>query len=398
MPSDHVSPANFRSNYPHFRADAVTILPTPERTDALREFGGDDVTIAYVDSGFSRHEDIEGRVILHADASTHHIIETPHVVETSPLSWHGQMTSVIGSGDGRSSQGVFTSIAPRSKLVLVKVSTPDGRIKEPDILRGLRWIYETHHRTNVRIVNVSVGGDFVTDDPNNPLFVVVRRLHHAGITVVVSSGNANAEYMVPPASAPHALTIGGYDDQNSLDPTHWKLYPHNFTRTIDDKTKPELIAPSAWIASPLLPESETAHEIAWLAQVMQATDEHALLSILQAAHGKLGLLRTEVETLSDELITRLQARIYHHKVITERHQHVDGTSVAAPLVSAVIAQMLQVNPHLTPDDIRHILTTTAQPMAGIPAYKQGAGILRARDAVLMAQAYTPSIFSQEQLV
>lgn len=369
----------------------MTILPTPLRVGALAEYTGEGVTMAYVDSGFSRHADIEGRVIVHADASTHHVIETPHVVEISPLSWHGQMTSVIGSGDGRTSNGLFKGIAHKSKLVLVKVSTPDGRIKEADILRGLRWLYDTRHRYNVKIVNVSVGGDFLSNDAHHALHVIVKKLHHAGITVVISAGNANGNFLVPPASAPEALSIGGYDDQNSLDNKTWTLFHHNHGTSYDGTAKPELLAPAAWIASPLLPDSATAQEIAWLGRVLQVENETQLLDVIQVGWQALGIEELQTTRITDEIITHLQSRIYHHKVINSHYQHVDGTSVAAPIVASVIAQMLEANPRLSPNDVRHILQQTAQPNAHFAPEKQGAGLLNAREAVLRAKAFLSSL-------
>ena len=382
--------APFRSNYPQFVPHQVTVLPTPQRLGALTDVTGDGVVIAYVDSGFSPHPDIEGRVILHADASTHRVIETLHVPPASPMSWHGQMTSVIGSGDGRSSGGRFTSIAPRSRLVLVKVSTPEGRVKEPDILRGLRWIYDTRHRSGVRVVNVSVGGDYVSDDPNHPLHAMVRRLHAAGITVVVAAGNTHAEYMLPPASAPHALTVGGYDDQNTTDISQWKLFHHNYACTYEWTEKPEVLAAAAWIASPLLPDSDTAREVKLLGRLLEARSAADVLEVLRQGWHTLGLTQEEAHTLTDEVITRLQARIYEHKVINEHYQHVDGTSVAAPIVSSVVAQMLEVNPTLRPDDVKHILTSTARPLPGVPQHKQGAGCIQPAAAVTMARGFTAS--------
>jgi uncharacterized protein YlxW (UPF0749 family) len=56
--------APFRSNYPQFVPHQVTALPTPQRLGALTDVTGEGVVIAYVDSGFSRHPDIEGRVIV----------------------------------------------------------------------------------------------------------------------------------------------------------------------------------------------------------------------------------------------------------------------------------------------------------------------------------------------
>ena len=45
--------------------------------------------------------------------------------------------------------------------MLVKISSPRGQVKERDILRGLRWLIDTYRRFNVRVVNLSVGGDDV---------------------------------------------------------------------------------------------------------------------------------------------------------------------------------------------------------------------------------------------
>jgi serine protease AprX len=380
----------FKSNYPNFVSHEINVLSTPTRVNAYPDLYGDNVVMAYVDSGFSRHAEIEGRVIVHADASTNHIIETPHVVEVSPLSWHGQMTSVIGSGDGSKSGGRFRGIASKSKLVLVKVSTPEGRIKEADILRGLRWLYDTRHRYGVRIINVSVGGDYHSDDPQHPLHVMVKKLVKAGIVVLISAGNANLDTLVPPASAPDALTIGGYDDHNNLDSSHWTLFHHNHGKTYNGLRKPELLAPAAWIASPLLPGSDTANEIYWLGKVLDCEKTQDLLNILKESAGQIKL-EADISKVSDQLLTELQSRIYHHKVISSDYQHVDGTSVAAPITASVIAQMLQVNPKLQPNDVRHILAHTSSHLTHLPLDKQGAGKLNPRKAVDMARDFVSSI-------
>ncbi len=384
----------FKSNYPNYRAKQNNLLPTPQRVDADDSLRGEGVTIAFVDSGFSRHPDIQGRVVVHADCGTNHVIETPNVVEVSPLSWHGQMTSVIGAGDGTLSGGFYRGIASRANLVLVKVSTPDGRIKEPDILRGLRWIYDTRHRYNVKVVNVSVGGDDVSNDPHHPLYVMVKKLTQAGINVVISAGNANMNMLVPPASASHAITVGGYDDKNTPNASHWSLFHHNWGKAYDGMPKPNLISVSAWLASPLLPDSATAKEIAVLARLLKAETHAEAIRILKQGIIALDLKAMELEQstlskaedkLDDETITKLQARIYHHKIIDEHHQHVDGTSVSAPIVSAVIAQMVQVNPSLSPEDVREILSSTSDPLPHFSTEKQGAGLLKPKRAVQKAR-------------
>src|SRR6185369_3877642 len=120
----------FTSNYPAYQAGLCTLLPTPERTNALRDYTGRGVVMAFIDAGFYSHPDLEGRIRLHVDASTNRVIEQDAGFESSDLSWHGQMTSVIAAGDGKISNGKYRGIASGAELILVKVSTPKGHIKE----------------------------------------------------------------------------------------------------------------------------------------------------------------------------------------------------------------------------------------------------------------------------
>jgi serine protease AprX len=80
----------------------------------------------------------------------------------------------------------------------------------------------------------------------------------------------------------------------------------------------------------------------------------------------------------------IQARINTHKIVDAHHQHVDGTSVATPIVSAVVAQMLEADSQLTPGQIRSILCATARPLVGFALERQGSGVIRAADALAQA--------------
>jgi serine protease AprX len=70
-----------------------------------------------------------------------------------------------------------------------------------------------------------------------------------------------------------------------------------------------------------------------------------------------------------------------NKIIHPKYQHVDGTSFAAPIVTSIVAQMLEANPKLTPAMVKHILTSTAIRVPYFPRIRQGFGILDARQAV-----------------
>lgn len=374
----------FTSNVPRHNRDQRAVLPTPERVGAPAQYTGRGVTIAVVDSGFYMHPDLGGRVLVHADATTNHVTEQPQVMETSDLSWHGQMTSVIAAGDGSTSGGRYRGIASESSLVLVKISSPRGQVKERDILRGLRWLIDTHRRFNVRVVNLSVGGDDYSDDPDHPLHVAVRRLTEAGIVVVAASGNHGRDWLVPPASAPDAITVGGYDDHNTTDRSQWTGFHSDWGSACDGSGKPDIVAPAAWIASPILPGSQVEREAFWLGPLLESESERALRRLLTRGYGDLGLPREITLHPDHSLYEMLQARINTHKLIDAKHQHVDGTSVSAAIVSAVVAQMLEANSGLTPAQIRAILIDTAYPLANMPLAQQGAGAIDPARAVRAA--------------
>jgi len=373
----------FTSNYPNFQAGEPTLLSTPERTGALAQYTGAGVTIAFIDSGFYPHPDLDGRILVHADASTNHITEQTNDFESNDLSWHGQMTSVIACGDGKMSNGKYRGIASGANVVLVKVSTPIGHIKEGDILRGLRWVIDTYKRLNIQVVNISVGGDFVYNKADHLLHKAIRKLTKAGVTVVVAAGNRHVDYLLPPASAAEAITVGGFDDHNSLDQSQWTPYHHNYGVVYDGTPKPELIAPANWLASPIMPHSSVAREAYWLGRLLQNPTEQEVQSLLAEGFNDLGFHPEEIKK-DAALYHKLEARIHAHKIVDTQHQHVDGTSVAAPIVTSVIAQMLQANPRLTPRQIRAILTRTARRLNGVPVEQQGAGVLNASAAVQTA--------------
>lgn len=386
-----MSLALFTSNYPHSQPGRVSLLPTPERLGALPAYTGRGVVMAFVDSGFYPHPDLLGRILVHVDASTNHVVEQRgDDFYASDLSWHGQMTSVIAAGDGKLSGGKFRGIASEAQLVLIKVSSPRGHIKERDIMRGLRWLMDTHRRFNVKVLNLSVGGDFESFDPKHPIYRALRKLTESGVTVVAAAGNRGLQMLVPPASSPHAITVGGINDHNSLDRKLWTQYQSNYGYAYDRTPKPDITAPAIWIASPILPGSMVDREANWLGALLKVSDQDGLRRLLEKGYAELGLSRQQAQQPDDKLFSMLQSRIHTHKIVDTHYQHVDGTSVAAPIVSSVIAQMLQANPRLTPAQIRAILTTTAKQLPDVPPERQGAGVIDAAKAVLAAASYSIS--------
>lgn len=381
------SQLTFRPNYPH---PERALLSTPHRINAPTEYLGRGVVIAYVDSGFYMHPDIARRVLVHVDATTAQVMEEPRVTKSDVMSWHGLMTSTIGSGDGSASNSQYRSAAPESRLVLIKVSNPRFGVKENDILRGFAWLLRNHERFGIRVVNASVGGDYVSNNRNHPLHRAIRELVRANITVVAAAGNSGMQQLVPPASAPEAIVVGGYNDNNSLNRREWTGYNNNYGRSYTGTIKPDVIAPANWIAAPILPETHVDQEAQWLGTLLQPDSENAFRALIDNGLDDLNLTKP-AQGKVDHVRTQLQERIHMYKLINRYYQHVDGTSVSTPIVTSVVAQMLEANPHLTPENIRKILRDTAVPVYGIPPERQGAGAINAKAAVETAQSW-PRIF------
>ena len=363
------------------------VLPTPLRMDAHERFTGRGVTMAFLDSGFYAHPDLtEPRNRIVAYHSIFAVDGDDTSLHTSDVaSWHGMMTSVVAAGSGALSEGLYRGIASEADLVLVKIGLT-GRISEDQIRRGLEWVLEHRDKHNIRVVNISAGGDFEESYLTNQLSQTVEQCTREGLMVVCAVGNAGhmpGHPVLPPASAPSCVAVGGLDDHNSLDRARRGMYRSSYGPTVDGLQKPEVIAPGIWVAAPILPHTPTAEQAELYAQLDAASDEElpALMKrnqgidkdIDQASGLRLPLLR--------QLIT---IKLREGNVINEHYKYVDGTSFAAPIVSSIVACMLEANPKLTPQQIKRILIATAERVAAVEVDRQGWGVVNARRAVEVA--------------
>ena len=370
--------------------DGSFVLSTPLRLDSDERFTGKGVTIAFLDSGFYPHKDLTeptNRILAYQNMTTTSG-EVASLNQPDVASWHGMMTSVVAAGNGGLSNGFYRGIAPEANVVLVKLART-GRITEQNIQDGLEWVLENRTKFNIKIVNISAGGDFENSYLHDSLSQTVEECAAQGLTIICAVGNAGHlpnHPVFPPASSPSAIAVGGLDDHNSINRAKRGMYRSSYGPTMDGLQKPEIIAPSIWVPAPILPDTPTAQQAELLEKLDKANDED-LHEIIRANPN----LEPELDAALDRpayMIRQIIAlKIRRENVITRHYKYVDGTSFAAPIVSSVVAQMLEANPALTPQKIKRILISTAERLPHYEVDRQGWGVIDPRKAVEMAVSF-----------
>src|SRR5450432_4206629 len=250
-------------------------LSVAERLGADTRFTGKGVVAAFLDSGFYAHPDLtapHSRIHGYVDLIGRKA-GVEHLDAPDASSWHGMMSSVVAAGNGALSGGRYRSLAPDLGVVLVKVGTL-SRVHHDDIARGIEWVLVNRPRYDIRILNISCGGDYEVSYLEDTLSRFAEAAVRAGIVVVAAVGNNGDRpgYVVPPASVPAVITVGGLDDAGN--PHFGKVtgYRSSFGPTIDGLQKPEVITLADWIPAPILPGTPTAKQVSLLAKLHRAKD------------------------------------------------------------------------------------------------------------------------------
>ncbi|MDQ3249274.1 MAG: S8 family serine peptidase, partial [Chloroflexota bacterium] len=439
------------TTFPYYHLAEESVLAQPQRLPDYPAFAGRGVTIAFLDSGYYPHPDLSTmptglempdwstlsaeqwqmrlresnmRLAQYVDLTGDGErigLDQPSLWSGAGDSWHGQMTTVLAAGNGLLSNGYFRGYAPGAGVLAIKIGRGGGRIPEADILRGLQWLLrdDQWQRYGVRVLNISVGGDFAEAWQANAVCQAAEELSARGVLITAAAGNRGREELLAPAQAPSVLTVGGYDDGNrrwhsteSIE--HLELYPHNYGTVVRGRltiAKPELLAPARWLPSPILPINP-------IFQAMMAIGE--LRAILHRYTAQDERLTTTVAPADTDQTTRptspswqqaawqaVRQGMNAHKWVHRHYQHVDGTSVAVAQVSAVAAQMCEANPRLTVNDVRALLLATALSLAHPPAALTGHGILqpaqavaaalRAPNGLLTGLPYSATVLDQSEL-
>ncbi len=283
---------------------------------------GEDVAVAVIDTGVDGgHPDFireDGTSAVKATA-----VVNPDATDDGDPVGHGTHVAGLIAGDSANRdaddplRGAYAGTAPDADIVSVKVGDDEGRATVLDVIYGLQFAVDHAEKLDIRVVNLSVMAPSQGSYRQDPLDAAVESAWLQGLVVVTAAGNeGDAEGAVDhaPANDPYAISVGAVDDQGTHAIGDDALAGWSSRGTTQDGfAKPEVVAPGAHIVAPLAPGSQF---------------ERACSTC----------------------------------VVDGQYFRVGGTSMAAPIVAGVAADLVSAHPEWTPDQIKGALTNTARPV------------------------------------
>ena len=247
---------------------------------------------------------------------------------------HGTHVAATALGTG-GSERVHTGTGMGAYLVDIKVLTDSGGTNSQSSLNGIQWMInnkDTDWGNNdssrgIDVASMSFGS---VNSPLNPNDEgdngsgaearLVNDARDAGIVCVVAMGNDGSKRVPSPASADGAISIGSVNDRNSVNRTDDVVASYsNYGPRLDDGDDDE-----------------------WDELKPDLTGFGTGITSATAATGPSFPGQPERPLADND---------YDSK---------DGTSMATPVVSGVVALMLQADDTLDPEDVRNILRNSSE--------------------------------------
>ncbi|HHV46605.1 MAG TPA: S8 family peptidase [Tissierellia bacterium] len=211
-------------------------------------YKGKGITVAVIDTGVAPHNDLTkpyNRIIGFKDFVNN---------KTSPYDDNGHGTHVAGiiAGNGYSSRGLYTGIAPEANILGIKALNNRGSGSMSDIIEAIEYVIETKDEYNTKILNLSFGSPSNNSYLKDPLCKSVKEAKNAGLIVVAAAGNSGpeAKTIVSPGISPDVITVGAVDDKRTIDPSDDEIARFSSRGpTKEGLAKPDVVAPGVNINS-----------------------------------------------------------------------------------------------------------------------------------------------------
>ena len=317
---------------------------------------GAGVAVAVLDSGVATNTDL--------DASR--IVGWKDFVNGEPTPYddagHGTYVAGLIAGDGTASLPLdggiggfatvqFRGVAPAADIVGIKVLDEVGQGRASAMIAGIAWAIAHKDEYNIRVLNISIGGNPVGPIKHDPIALAVEAAWQRGITVVCAAGNEGdfgAGGILSPGNDPFVITVGATDMNDSADVSDDFVAPYSSVgpTLFDEVAKPDLVAPGSHLVS-LRTQGSYIDTNFW--------DDNGVL------------VSTYTLNAPPDMVSN--------------YMTLSGTSTSAPVVAGAAALMIGADPSLTPDDVKVRLMGTADPVAGGTVNTQGAGTLDVSEAL-----------------
>ncbi|MEA2451612.1 MAG: serine protease AprX [Actinomycetota bacterium] len=319
-----------------FQGDDYTLnpnrIPANAGSDRLWAEGvtGAGVTVALLDTGvYAAHPDLAGRVVHCEDLSS----EAGTEADCQDTFGHGTFMAGLIAGDGASSGGSYKGTAPAANIVSVKVAGFDGATDISNILAGIQWTVSHRKAYGIRALNLSLGTDSGQDYRTSPLNYAVEQAWKAGIAVVVSAGNSgpNSKTILKPADDPFVITVGASNDEGTvaIGDDRVPVFSSRGPTRSNGLAKPDLVAPGVHTISLRSPGSAIDQQF--------GADSTVATSYFRGT----------------------------------------GTSMSSATVTGIVAQILQANPSLNPNQVKYRLMNTTRQIADRDQNAVGKGLVDA---------------------
>src|SRR2546423_3822639 len=99
---------------------------------------------------------------------------------------HGTHVASAAAGNGMIAKGEYIGIAPRAKIVNLRVLNSKGVGSVSNLLAAFDWLMSNASTYNVRVVNLSLGMPAINSYKFDQLCVAARALVDRGIVVVAT--------------------------------------------------------------------------------------------------------------------------------------------------------------------------------------------------------------------
>ncbi|MEM7764676.1 MAG: S8 family peptidase [Pseudomonadota bacterium] len=344
----------------------------PASNNVNHFYTGHGVGIAVIDTGVDAHSDLAAGIAQYDFAGG----KVPSVtIKNGVVTYSGKSARTDEYGHGTHVAGIIAGalsatgdaegLAQDADIVSLRVLGENGKGSMSDVVAAMDWLLEYGHHFNVRVVNLSLGMMPRESAATDPLVLAAERLWDAGFVVVAAAGNDGYHGNMTinsPGNSRKIITVGSLTD-NGTGSDFSDDYVSSFSSqgpTVGDLVlKPDLLAPGN--------------------KVIAANSGASDLSVL------LG-----------------NSRIKGCKSWTcqEVYLEMSGTSMAAPIVAATAARMLDKQPWLTPSTIKARLMRSARKLTDEPT-AAGAGVLNINAAmndggVVNGQALSPLMVRDTQ--